>query len=144
MTDDSYDEFITAPEFNKLTAENFTARLTEANIVTNADFDDILKNLNKINSNKTKHLIVGNEFKKLETFVSIYFRGKSQFEDNGSQNYFVFQTAYRYFNTVSNNDSNTLSWKSKGLSDESIWYMSKDNAISIMNNSDLNDKSGVL
>ena len=42
MTDDSHDEFITAPEFNKLTAENFTARLTQANIVTNADFDDIL------------------------------------------------------------------------------------------------------
>ena len=27
---------------------------------------------------------------------------------------------YRYFKTVSANDSNTLSWKSKGLSDESI------------------------
>ena len=27
---------------------------------------------------------------------------------------------YRYSNTVSNNDSNILSWKTKGLSDESI------------------------
>ena len=120
MTDDSHDEFITAPEFNKLTAENVTARLTQANIVTNADFDDILKNLNKINSNKTKHLIVENEFKKLETFDSIYFRGKSHFEDDGTQNYLVFQAVSRYFKTVSANDSNTLSWKSKGLSDESI------------------------
>ena len=32
----------------------------------------------------------------------------------------VFQTVYRYFKTVSANDSNVLSWKSKGLSDESI------------------------
>ena len=58
--------------------------------------------------------------KQLETFDSIYFRGKSHFEDNDSQNYLVFQTAYRYFKTVGINDSNILSWKSKGLSDESI------------------------
>ena len=58
--------------------------------------------------------------KKSETFDSIYFRGKSHFEDNGTQNYLVFQTVYRYFKTVSANDSNILSWKSKGLSDESI------------------------
>ena len=76
MTGDSHDKFITASEFNKLTAENFTVRLTQANLVTNAGFDDILKNLNKISSNKTKHLIVGNKFKKLETFVSIYFMVK--------------------------------------------------------------------
>ena len=74
----------------------------------------------KINSNKTKYLIVDNELKKLETFDSIYFCGKSHFEDDGTRNYSVFQTAYRYFKTVSINDSNILSWKSKGLSDESI------------------------
>ena len=60
----------------------------------------------KINSNKTKYLIVDNELKKLETFDSIYFCGKSHFEDDGTQNYLVFQTAYRYFKTVSINDSN--------------------------------------
>ena len=42
-------------------------------------------NLNKrITSNKTKHLIVGNELKKLETFDSIYFRGKSHVQDDGT------------------------------------------------------------
>ena len=70
--------------------------------------------------NKTKHLIADNEFKKLETFDSIYFRGKSHFEDDVIQNYLVFQTVSRYFKTVSANDINTLSWKSKWLSDESI------------------------
>ena len=78
-------------------------------------------NLNKkINTNKTKHLIVENEFKKLETFDSIYFRGKSHFEDDGTQNYLVFQTTYRYFKRVSNTNNHILSWKPKGLSDESI------------------------
>ena len=84
------------------------------------DFDDKLINLNrKITSSKTKHLIVENELKKLETFDSIYFRSKSHFEDYGTQNYLVFQTVFRYFKTVSANSSNILSWKSKGLSDES-------------------------
>ena len=33
----------------------------------------------KINTNKTKLLLVENELKKLQTFDSIYFRGKSHF-----------------------------------------------------------------
>ena len=58
--------------------------------------------------------------KKLETFYSIYFCAKSHFEDDGTQNYSVFQMVYRYFETVSADDCNLLSLKSKGLSDESI------------------------
>ena len=45
---------------------------------------------------------------------------KSCYSDDATQNYLVFQTVYRYFKTVSANDSNILSWKSQGLSDESI------------------------
>ena len=56
----------------------------------------------------------------METFDSICFHGKSHSEDDGTQNYLVFQTAYKFFKTVSINDSNILSWKTKGLSDESI------------------------
>ena len=60
--------------------------------MTKTDFDDKQINLNrKITSNKTKHLLVKNKLKKLETFDSIYFRGKSHFEDDGTQNYLVFQ-----------------------------------------------------
>ena len=74
-----------------ITADNFAARLAQANLVTKTDFDDKLKNLNKnINSNKTKHVLVENELKKLETFDSIYFRGKSHFEDDDTKNYLVF------------------------------------------------------
>ena len=57
---------------------------------------------------------------KIETVNSIYFWGKSHFEDDDTQNYIVFQMAYRYFKAISNNDANILSWKSKELSDESI------------------------
>ena len=59
--------------------------------------------------------------KKLKTFDSIYFRGKSHFEDDGTQNYLVFQPIARYIKTVNVKDTNyVLSWKSKGLSDEEI------------------------
>ena len=58
ITDHSYNKYITTSEFNKLTAENFAARLAQVNLVTKTDFDDKLKNLNKkINSNKTKQNI---------------------------------------------------------------------------------------
>ena len=54
LTDHNHDKYITTPEFNKLTAKNFAARLKQANLVTKTDFDDKLKGLNqKINSNKT-------------------------------------------------------------------------------------------
>ena len=81
----------------------------------------MIKNLNeKINSSITKHVLVKNEFKKLEAFDSIYFRGKNHFEDVGTQNYLVFQTIQRYSKRVSNTNNHILSWKSKGFSDEII------------------------
>ena len=56
ITDHSHDKFSTTPEFNKLTAETFGARLVQANLVTKTDFDKKLSSLyKKITSNKTKH-----------------------------------------------------------------------------------------
>ena len=46
-TDHDHDKYITTPEFNKLTAENFAARLSQANLVTKTDFYDKLKNRDK-------------------------------------------------------------------------------------------------
>ena len=67
------------------------------------DFDAKLSSRNrKINSNKSKHLLVENELKKLKTFYSIYYSGKNHFEEDGTQNL------------------ERKSWKSKGLSDENI------------------------
>ena len=64
-------------------------------------------------------MLVENEFKKLETVDSIYFRGKIHFEEDGTQNYLVFQPIHKYFKVVTNTDY-ISSCKSKGLSAESI------------------------
>ena len=64
ITDHKHDKYITTPEFNKLTAENFAARLAQANLITKIDFDAKLSSLNrKITLNKTKHLLVENQLK---------------------------------------------------------------------------------
>ena len=55
----------------------------------------------KITQNKTKHLLVENELNKLKTFDSGYIIGKSHFEEEGTQNYLVFQPIYRYFELFS-------------------------------------------
>ena len=52
IIDHDHDKYITIPEFNKLTAENFAAKLAHGNLVTKADFDNKLINLNK-KRNKT-------------------------------------------------------------------------------------------
>ena len=97
--------------------------MAQSNLVTNTDFDDKLINLNrKITSNKTKNLLVENQLKKLETFDSICFHGKSHFEDDGTQNYLVFQPMSRYFKRIVcvANGNCIYYWKSKELSDERI------------------------
>ena len=91
VADNNDDKNINTPQFNNFTADIFAARLAQANLITKTDFDIKLTSFNnKINSNKTKHLLVENEFKKLETFDSSYFRGKSFIENDGAQNSLVF------------------------------------------------------
>ena len=77
---------------------------------------------NRITSNKTNHLLVENELKKLQKFDSSYFKGKNHFEEDGAQNYVVFQPMYRYFKRIAGVGSCNYIyfWKSKGLSDERI------------------------
>ena len=43
----SHNEYIATPGFNRLTAENFTARLKQAYLVTKIDFDKKLINFNR-------------------------------------------------------------------------------------------------
>ena len=87
---------------------------------TKTDFDTKLLSLNrKITQNKTKDLLVETELNKLKTFDSSYFIGKSHFEEDGTQNYLVFQPINKYFKVITNTDY-ISSWKSKGLSAESI------------------------
>ena len=61
-----HSKYVTTPEFNKITAESFTARLAQANLASKndianflkkTDFYDKLKTLNKkFTSNETKHV----------------------------------------------------------------------------------------
>ena len=106
-----------------LTKENFAARLKQADLVIKADFGDRLKSLiQKVNSNKTKHLLVENELKQLKPFYSIYFRGETHFEVDGTQHYLVFQLMYIYFKkvTVAGTGDYICFWKFKELSEENI------------------------
>ena len=60
--------------------------------------------------------------KKLKTFDSSYFIGKRHFEEDGTQNYLVFQPMHRYFKQIVGvgNGNYIYYWKYKGLSDERI------------------------
>ena len=120
LTDHNHDKYIDTQEFNTLAADVFNARLAQANLITKTDFDAKLSSLNrKITENKTENLLVKNELNKLKTFDSSYFIGKSHFEEDGTQNYLVFQPINRYFKVIANTDY-VSSWKSKGLSAENI------------------------
>ena len=74
VSDHNHDKYISTPEYNNLAAGVFTARLSQANLVTNADSDNKLKSLNKkINTNKAKYLLVENELEETTT-TNIWFK----------------------------------------------------------------------
>ena len=131
LTDHNPDKYITTPEFNTLAVGVFNVRLAQTDLITKTDFDAKLSSLNrKITANKSKDLIVKNGLKKLKTFDSSYFRSKSHFEEDGTQNYLVFQSIQRYFKEVANT-KDISEWKSKGLSDQSIKPLAtSDNSLS--------------
>ena len=83
------------------------------------DFDDKLRNLNKkVSSNKSKHLLVENELKNLQIFVSSLFIGQSYFFNDGIQLYLICQPLYT-LKTLSNSEK-VISWKSEGLLTEKL------------------------
>ena len=115
LNNHNHDKYIITPEFNTLAADIFNERLARANLVVKINFDNTVSILDsKIAANKTKNESIENELKKLKAFDLSYFIGKSHFEEDGTQNYLVFQPINRYFKLI----ANTLyisSWKSNGL-----------------------------
>ena len=78
LTDHNHDEYIITPEFNKL-------KLAQADLITKTNFDNKLSSLNRKNVlNKTRHLLIEKELKKLKTFDLGYFMGKRHFDEDGT------------------------------------------------------------
>ena len=109
LTDHNHDKYITTTEFNKLATDTFNARLVQANLIKKTDFDHKLSDLNiKIVSNKRKDIVIEKELR--------YFHGENYFDEDGNQNYYIFQPISKYLKVAYVNDINyILSWKSRGL-----------------------------
>ena len=126
-------KYITTQEFNKLTSENFAARLKQAklesksdipNLVNKTGFDNKLVSFNKrIDSNKTKHVLVENELNELTEKVKLLSREDYSFllgriyfpSDDGLQNMFVYQPTFSVIKYLNTSTEYIISWKSKGV-----------------------------
>ena len=130
LNNHNHDKYITTPEFNKLAADVFNVILAQGDLITKIIFDNTVSNVDsKIAENKTKKKSIENELKKLKTFDLSYFTGTKHFEEDGTQNYLVFQPIRRYFKIIAHRKY-ISSWKSKGLSDEAIKpYVTSDNSL---------------
>ena len=135
IADHDHAKYVTTQEFNKLTADNFAARLAQAKLaskadiadfVKKADFDDNLKNLDKdVTSYKTNHVQVENELNeplvKLVKLLSAkdysFFIGTMYFTSNdGSENMFVYQPTFNMLELRKDKITEyVIGWKSKGV-----------------------------
>ena len=118
IIDHDHDKYITTPEFNTMTASTFNEKLAvQIDLIRKPEFDAKLKSVSdRFSLNKSKHLLVKNELKKLEKFDAAYFRGKNYFDgDNGTQNYLVFQPMYKYFKTSVKGSTTYISYISLNL-----------------------------
>ena len=82
-------KYVTIQEFNELVAENFEARLKQADLVKKSEFDNKLTSFNRrITSNKSKHLEIQTKLNSLITNDYNFFLGRIYFTSNdGSQNF---------------------------------------------------------
>ena len=82
ILDHDHGKYITTQEFNKLTSENFSVRLKEANLPTKNDivhfirknyFDNEVTNIDKkVTSNKTRHVDVNKKLDDLAKEIKKY------------------------------------------------------------------------
>ena len=83
-----------------MAASVFNARLAaQTDLIKKNRIDAKLKGISdRVTKNKTKHLLVEKELKKLKTLDLSYFWAKIYFEGNeGAQNTLVFQTMQKNF-----------------------------------------------
>ena len=116
IKESEYDTKIKEIESKHVSNTGFDSKLAQENVITKRNFD-------------AKIVEVENNIKKLQTFDSSYFRGKNYFDEDDTQNYLVFLPIIRYFRLILNKKY-ISSWKSKGLSDETITpYATSDNSL---------------
>ena len=111
-------KYINTQEFNKLIADNFAARVKQADLVKEIDFDNKLTSFNKlITLNRTKHLEVQKKLNSLITKDYNFFLGRIYFTSNdGSQNTFVYQPRLDVLELKKDKGTDyVLSWKLKGM-----------------------------
>ena len=109
----NHNKYVATTGFNPLAADVFDSRLSKANLVAKTDFDNTILSLDSIKLLiiKQKNKSIENGFKKVKTFDSSYFIGENYFEEDGTQNYLVFQSIRRYFKTI--NTKYISSWNLK-------------------------------
>ena len=108
-----------------MAASVFNARLSQADLVAKIDFDAKLKGISdRVTSNKSKHLLVENELKKLKTFDLSHIWGKNYFEgDDGTQHALVCQVKEKCFEDDYGSTSKTIRvWSSIGISKQSSHF----------------------
>ena len=114
LNNHNHDKYITTPKFNTLAADVFNTRLVQANVVVKTDFDKTVSSLdNKIVTNKTKNKSVENEIKKLKTLDLSCFISKSNFGEDDSENYLLFQSIKRYIKLIAYNKLYISLWNLK-------------------------------
>ena len=121
ITDHHHNKYITTPEFNKLTAENFAARLKQINLASKSDIDnfvkktdfgnklrDVTSNKNELNelSKKVKAISTTGLTKKLiNTFI---LNGAKYFSLGIFQNYLLFIPTKKYIKYFSGTTAVTI------------------------------------
>ena len=121
IADHHHDKYITTPEFNKLTAENFAARLKQINLASKSDIDnfvkktdfgnklrDVTSNKNELNelSKKVKAISTTGLTKKLiNTFI---LNGAKYFSLEIFQNYLLFIPTKKYIKYFSGTTGVTI------------------------------------
>ena len=85
---------------------SISGSVKKTNYDTNiGEIENKMINLNKkLLSSKTKDISIVNDLKKLKTFDLSYFRGKNHFDEDGNQNYYIFQPISKYLKVTHVND----------------------------------------
>ena len=121
LTDHNDDKYITTPQFNQFTAQMFTSRLAQTNLIRKTDFDTKLMSFNgKFNSNKQNLSLLKMNLRNQKHLIQFILEAKVI--SKKMAHYLVFQPFYRYFKMVTGVGSGhyIYIWKYKGLSDENI------------------------